>query len=331
MQKTDFIQQLTKFSYINYDVNLSRFTTLKIGGNAWAMAEPRSKEELIEIHGFCMAYGIPFYIMGFGSCVVADDRGFKGLIINTRKLEHTPILVEKSILQVSCGQYFPRLVMYCQKLGLSGLEWGIGIPGTLGGAVWMNAGAGGSSISSTIENITVWDGYKEFELSRDDVRWGYRYSEFQNNPSVLILGAQLKLVQSSEGQVEKVIEERLKTIKDTQPRTYPSVGTVFIKGRGYLSTGIQVGGVMCSEKNPSWIININNGTSRDMYKIIQKVIYRHIWRGYSPPKIEPIFIPYDIKKDRSHTIKFNHASQIYRHLTTIGKVRRKLMSAIFKG
>lgn len=309
-------------------MNLSEYTTIRVGGPAWAMAEPASIEELTEVHKFAHDNDIPFFVLGFGSNVIPDDRGFRGLIISTRGLNTPPEVVSSSTVRVSCGFYLPRLVVFCQKLGLSGLEWAIGIPGTVGGGIWMNAGASGNDISSVLEEITVWDGNKKLILSKDELKWGHRYSEFQDNRSLLILDARFHLVKSSELQVKQAIQERLEIIKRTQPRSHPSVGTVFKRVVPTLAAGLRVGGMVCSEKNPSWVLNMGNGTSDDIYQLIKRVYWRHLWRGLPLPTIEPIFIPYDMTIETSRTQFFNNPPRTIRYLARFLRLSRSIAKAM---
>lgn len=311
-------------SRVSYDVDLSRYNTLKVGGRAWAMAEPTCTEDLIKIHKFALDNDIPFFVLGLGSNVIPDDRGFKGLVISTRKLNTSPELVSSSVISVSCGFYLPRLVIFCQKLGLSGLEWAIGIPGTVGGGIWMNAGASGNDISSVLEEITVWDGNKTMILSKDDVKWGHRYSEFQENRNLIILGARFHLIESSQSQVKQAIQERLQVIKRTQPRSYPSVGTVFKRVVPRLAAGMRVGGMVCSHENPNWILNMGNGTSDDMLKLVKRIYWKHLWRGLPLPTIEPIFMPYDPTVETSHTQFFNNPPSAIQCLGRIFRLWRLL-------
>lgn len=298
-----------RFSFVRFNVPLKDYSTLKVGGPAWAFAEPATTQQLIDVYEFARTKAIPIWVLGAGSSVIPNDRGFRGLIICTRRVDPSPKRLSSEIIEVSCGVFMPRLVIFCKRLGLKGLEWSIGIPGTIGGGIWMNAGASGSDIYEIVENISLYNGSEIRVVHRDDVRWRPRYSSFQDHPDWLILSARLRLQQSTPELVDQAIHERLKIVKATQPRSHPNVGTVFKANRKALpalAAGLQVGSMICCEENPGWINNLGEGTSSDAYHLVRRVMWRHLWRGLPMPKIEPIFLPYDPCSEVSPTTKFNH-------------------------
>lgn len=293
-----------------------------MGGPAWALAEPEKRKDLIEIVAFARDQDIPTWIIGAGSSIIPHDRGFSGLIVRTRKVQADPIQVAAEIIEVDCGVMLPSLARFCQKLGLSGLEWSIGIPGTVGGSVWMNAGASGRDISTVLEDVSCWDGSRVWTIDRNDVQWGNRYSSFQDHPDWLILGARFRLRQSSPELVEQAIQERLKIIKATQPRSNPNVGTVFRANRRALPAlagGLREGAVVCCPENPAWIHNLGGGTASDAKRLVQRVLWRHLWRGLPMPKVEPIFLPYDPCSSASPTQLFNHPPLIVRAIAKLSR------------
>lgn len=301
---------------------LSQYSSLRVGGPAWALAEPESSHELVQICTLARDHEIPTWIIGAGSNTIPHDRGFQGLIICTRKAEPTPKQIAPTIVEASCGVRLPRLARLCQELGLSGLEWSIGIPGTIGGAIWMNAGASGSDISTVLQDVSYWDGSGVRTVRREDVRWGDRCSSFQDHPSWLILRARLELRQSSPELVGRAIEERLKTVKETQPRSNPSVGTVFRANHRtlqMLAAGLQEGSIVCCQQNPAWINNLGDGTASEARCLVRRVMRRYLWRGLPMPKIEPIFVPYDLSSGVSPTVSFNHPSGAVRFVAQVSR------------
>jgi UDP-N-acetylmuramate dehydrogenase len=308
-------------------VPLRQYSTLKVGGPAWALAEPQSRQELIEIAASARDHDIPAWVIGAGSSVIPDDRGFHGLIICTRKVKSDPAQVSPGIIEADCGVMLPKLARICQELGLSGLEWSIGIPGTVGGAIWMNAGASGTDMSALAEEISFWDGSQVRTVQGEDVHWGGRYSSFQDHPERVILGARLRLRQSSREFVEQAFKERLEIIKETQPRSNPSVGTVFRANRKALPTlaaGLREGAMICCQGNPAWINNLGGGTASDAYRLVRRVMRRHLWRGLPMPKIEPVFLPCDPRSEVSPTLLFNHPPVVVRFMAKVSRCWRFL-------
>jgi UDP-N-acetylmuramate dehydrogenase len=297
------------FSLAKFEEPLCHYSSLRVGGPAWALVEPSTSDELIQAYEFARAKEIPFRVLGAGSSVIPDDRGFRGLIICTHKLDPRPRRLSADVVEASCGVTMPRLAMFCQKRGLSGLEWTIGIPGTLGGGIWMNAGAWGRDISTVALDISFWDGSGVSTVRGEDVRWTYRYSSFQDHTEWVILSARLRLERSTPRAVRQAVKERVRDIRATQPRWHPSVGTVFKANRQALPTlaaGLRVGSMVCCPQNPGWINNLGQGRACDARRLVQLVMWRHLWRGLPMPKIEPIFLPYDPRYGVSPTVRFNH-------------------------
>lgn len=306
---------------------LKEYSTLRVGGPAWALGEPDSVDQLVELFKFARAAGIPIRILGAGSSLIPNDRGFAGLVICTRQVASALERLSSEMIAVSCGVSLPRLTSFCRTVGLSGLEWGIGIPGTMGGAIWMNAGASGKDIAGIVEEVSIYDGAGVRVLHRDDVHWGHRHSSFQDHPEWLILSARLRLQEATSELVQEGINDRLDVIRATQPRSRPNVGTVFkanCKALPTLAAGLRVGSMVCCEENPGWINNLGQGTASDAYRLVRRVMWRHLWRGLPIPQIEPIFLPYDPRSEVSPMAPLNAQSVFVRLVARLSSVWRFL-------
>jgi UDP-N-acetylmuramate dehydrogenase len=319
----------TEYSDVRFNIPLRDYSTFKVGGPAWALIEPKTAQQLVSIYDFARKRDIPVGIVGAGSSIIPDDRGFLGLIICTRKVEPDPEIISSSRIKVSCGMRLPRLASLCQIWGLSGLEWSIGIPGTLGGAVWMNAGAWGGDTSKILEEVYFWDGYQVVTVTPKEIEWAYRYSTFQSHPEWLILSARLRLKESSPQLVAEATKKVRRKIRETQPRSHPNVGTVFKANREALpalAAGLQVGSVICPEENPGWLLNLGQGTASDVYRLVRLVLLRHLVRGLPLPKIEPVFLPYSPQEEESPSLRLNYPSLPIQVIAGIAKHWRFLFN-----
>jgi UDP-N-acetylmuramate dehydrogenase len=271
---------------------LAKLTTMRLGGPADLLVTAHNGFELRALIRFARSRGIPLTLIGRGSNIVISDRGIRGLVVHVRaegsRVEGTTYVAE-------AGVPMARAATETQKAGLSGMEFGLAVPGTVGGAVWANAGAHGSDVKAVIESADVLlaDG-TEARVAADDLALEYRESRFKHppvenaaetaatsGPAEIVLGARFRLEEAS----AEVIKERLDDIRRWrqahQPLGIPSAGSTFrnppdgpsagalIEAAGL--KGLQVGGATVSEKHANFVVNDRKGTAADVRRLVDTV------------------------------------------------------------
>jgi len=232
------------------NVPLKNYTTFKIGGPAKYFFEAKRKEELIEAIKLAKKLELPFFILGGGSNLLVSDKGFDGLVI----------------------KFGQPLSSYVSK----GLEWAVGIPGTVQGAVWSNAGAFEKSMKDVVKEVEVFDTKTEKikNFKSKDCKFGYRDSIFKKNKNLIILSVKIKSKKSNRKKIKQYLDYR----KKTQPLNFPSAGSIFKNPRGFFAAdliercglrGKRIGKVKISEKHANFIVNLGNGKAKDVKKLIK--------------------------------------------------------------
>lgn len=278
--------------------SLKLFSTFKIGGPARFFSIAKTKDEMKERLIFCHENQIPVFILGKGSNTLFDDRGFNGLVILNR-MDY--LNISENEFKVGSGYSFARLGVQTAGLQFSGLEFAAGIPATVGGAVFMNAGAGGQETKDTLEEVTyITSSGIEIVFKKNDLSFGYRHSPFQNREGAII-EAKFVLVrlEGAKKTQKKALEYRLKT----QPYKEPSIGCIFRnpspkEAAAFLIDksglkGLEVGGVKISEKHANFIVNSREGTAQNVLDLIQKV-KEHVYKATGIVLEEEIrLVPYE--------------------------------------
>lgn len=293
---------------LKFDEPLKKWTTFKIGGPARYFFVAENEADLIKAIKISQQLKIPYFILGEGSNLLVSDEGFKGLIIKikNKKLKIKNINKNFKNIKVGAGILLNQLVIKTIKLGLTGLEWAVGIPGTLGGAIYGNSGlTGQKNISSVIEKVKVLEikdsKFKIKNFSKNDCRFGYRKSIFQHKPNLVILSACLKLKKGDKEEIKKEISEILKRRKEKIPNGF-SAGCIFknpefsnrfskflklypewqiFKKSGIIPAGWliekaglkgkKIGGAKVSEKHANFIINEGRAKAEDVIKLIDLI------------------------------------------------------------
>lgn len=269
------------------DFKLAKVTSFKIGGEASLYATPRTIDELFNLIEQAEENCVKYKIIGNGTNLVFSDEGFNGLVISTKKLTELERFGERSFL-VGAGVMLSTLTIRALNEGLSGLEFAVGIPGTLGGAIVMNAGANGGDISSVVKSVTVLENGGIRVLEKEKLEFGYRSSYFLSHPTSIILFAELELISFNE---KEIIEQRMKQNLErrllTQPKE-PSAGCVFKKvgekSAGQLIEeaglkGFKVGGAEVSLVHANFIVNTGSATTKDVLKLI-KIIKTEVYKKF---------------------------------------------------
>ncbi|MBS0623957.1 MAG: UDP-N-acetylmuramate dehydrogenase [Verrucomicrobia bacterium] len=254
---------------------LAEYSTFGIGGPARFFACAQNVQAMREMLLYAKAYQLPYFILGKGSNTLFDDRGFDGLVIlnGIEGCEH-----HEGVFKVGSGYSFPRLGQISAKLGYHGLEFAAGIPATVGGAIFMNAGAGPQQTFDalhTVDYLTEEGALITFK--KDQLQWGYRSTSFQHQKGAIV-GACFVLSKQEEAQAHqrKLLSYRL----ETQPYKMKSLGCVFRNPQGGIAgkwieelglKGLRVGGVSVSTKHANFIVNDQEGSAQDVSELIQKI------------------------------------------------------------
>lgn len=261
---------------IQQDIPLSSYSTLGIGGPAKFFIEIRTYEEASKALEFAKARKLPFVVIGKGSNCLFDDQGFDGLVIYNRIdfLENHP----ENTFFAGAGYSFSLLGSQTARKGYSGLEFASGIPGSVGGAVFMNAGANGRETFESLSEVVFMDSNGNIEtFMRKDIVFDYRYSSFHNMPG-LILAAKFQLTPSSEARSQQIniITKR----KESQPLKEKSAGCIFRNPTNQHSgelidqcglKGFSIGGAEVSDCHANFIINKGSATAEDYRKLIKEI------------------------------------------------------------
>ena len=276
-------EKILKSENIIRNEPLKNHTSFKTGGNCEYFLIPENENELKETIILLKKENIPFFILGNGSNLLITDDFHKGAFISTQKLN---ILEEKDgFITAFCGVKLSSLCSFAASLSLRGLEELSGIPGTVGGAVYMNAGAYGGEIKDTLVKATYLTKDLEIkEILGSECNFSYRNSVFQENGGI-ILSATFKLEMGSKEEIKAKTLELLKKRNEKQPLEYPSAGSTFKRPEGYFAgkliedsglKGYQIGGAQVSEKHCGFVINKENATSKDILELIdfiKKTVY----------------------------------------------------------
>lgn len=268
-------------SNIPYVLNepMSAHTTFKIGGAADIMMTVKNTEELQAAVTACKESGVPYMILGNGSNLLVSDDGIEGAVI-TLDGAFKEISADGEVIEAGAGAKLSRLCSVAMEHGLSGLEFAYGIPGTVGGAMFMNAGAYGGEMKDVVISTTVLtpDGAIR-EVKTDDMQLGYRTSVFKSNGDI-ILFSKFKLHKDNSDDIKARMDDVMGRRKSKQPLEYPSAGSVFKRPEGAFAgtlieqcglKGKTVGGAQVSEKHAGFIINKGGATCADVMNLVKLV------------------------------------------------------------
>ena len=263
---------------VEKEVPLQRHTSFRIGGPARRMAFPDSREQLVILLGLAQECGVKPFILGKGTNLLVADEGLDTLVIKTERMSAIRQLDDVT-LEADAGVSLNRLAVFAQQLGLAGLEFAHGIPGSLGGAVCMNAGAyGGEMKQVVVEVAALFDDGVRY-LTGEEAQFAYRHSLFSDVDAV-VLGAKMRLVKDDSAQIRQRMDDLITRRKQTQPLEYPSAGSTFKRPVGNFAgtliektglKGLSVGGAQVSEKHAGFVINIGGATCADVMELIAQV------------------------------------------------------------
>lgn len=259
---------------------LEKHTTFKIGGPCEVMAFPDSAEQIAGLIGYCRREAIPFYLLGKGSDLLVADEGLSGVVVKLGE-RFSAIQVEGEILTCEAGASLASVCHAAYEKGLSGLEFAWGIPGTAGGALFMNAGAYGGEIKDVLIGVEHLTDRGELEsVSAEALSLSYRHSFYTDHPDYCILKLRLQLTPAPKSEIRARMDELMERRKQKQPLEYPSAGSTFKRPPGHFAAalieeaglkGRSVGDAQVSEKHSGFIINRGKASCREVEELIAVV------------------------------------------------------------
>lgn len=257
---------------------LKNHTSFKIGGPAEEFAEAKSTKDVISLIEYAKEKGIPYMIMGNGSNLLVSDKGVKGLVIKIAKgFDNVEIIGEKVIAEA--GILLSKLSNMVADIELSGMEEVSGIPGTLGGGIYMNAGAYGGELKDVVERVTYLSGGEIKVAEKDELDFGYRHSRFSGTDDI-ILSAELSLKKGDIAEIREKMADFKERRCSKQPLAMPSAGSTFKRPEGYFAgkliedaelKGFSIGGAQVSEKHSGFVVNTGDATAQDVLNLIKHI------------------------------------------------------------
>lgn len=261
------------------DVPMKDHTSMRVGGNAKIVVLPSSVDEIREIIRYLGRNSIPFYVIGNGTNLIVRDSGYNGVIIKLSD-NFSSVTVNENIITAKSGASIVSVSNTACEKSLSGLEFAAGIPGTVGGAVVMNAGAYDGEMKDVVFEVTCLDHAGDMvSLRNDDLEFGYRTSRMQND-SLVVLEVSMRLNEGNRDSIRDKMKELNRRRREKQPLNHPSAGSIFKRPEGYFAgklieeaglRGFRIGGAQVSEKHCGFIINTGTATASDVIELIEYI------------------------------------------------------------
>lgn len=285
---TDKIKKIVGEQNIFTNVPMSQYTTFRVGGNAAYLVNVESEESLIALLKCLREAGMKYYLLGNGSNLLISDRGFDGVMIRLCGdfLNCKSVLagisdnLSVNYLHAGAAASLSKVAQLAAEEGVSGMEFAFGIPGTIGGAVVMNAGAYGGEMKQVVHSVRLLDEeLRAVTLSGEEMAFGYRSSILKQR-QMIVLSVELELFSGDQEQIRQKMNDNMSARREKQPLEYPSAGSTFKRPEGYFAgkliqdaglRGYSVGGAQVSEKHCGFVINRDNATASDVYQLIRSV------------------------------------------------------------
>lgn len=270
---------------VKYDEPLKNHTTFQIGGKCIALIEPKKVEDIIEAIKICRENNLKFFVIGNGSNLLVPDDGYNGVIIKI-KSEFSNIQVEGECLIAHSGAKLSEVYTVAYENSLTGFEFASGIPGTIGGAIFMNAGAYGGEMKDIVESVEVLDldNYEVKELKNEELDFSYRKSIIQRK-NYIVLTIKLKLKKGNKEEIKAVYEDLMERRNSKQPLNFGSAGSTFKRPEGHFASkliedaglkGYHINDAWVSEKHSGFVVNKGNASYKEVMELIeyvQKVVF----------------------------------------------------------
>ena len=277
------LKKLNSSGRVLTDVDFNDLCTFKCGGKAKIVVEIPTLDNFFKVMFYLEKINAQVFVLGAGSNVLCSDKGFDGVIIKLIG-DFARIEFDDEILECGCGVRLINAFVTARDLSLKGLEGGAGIPATVGGATYMNAGAFDFEMAKVIDYVVAYVDGKITYFTREECGFGYRESIFQHN-NAIILRVGLRLEADDKDEIQKKYLELTKKRTNSQPLEYPSAGCVFKRQENIVISkllddcglkGLTLGGAKVSNKHANFIINTGKATSQEIYELI-KVIKKRVW------------------------------------------------------
>lgn len=263
---------------MKFDEPLSRHTTFKIGGPADIFVYPADEDDLLNILRYSADHKMDAFIIGGGSKLLVGDKGFRGFVVSLNAPAFTKLIFDGGFVDSGCGIKIQELIKRAAEQNLGGIEFLAGIPGTLGGALMMNAGWPARAIGDFIEEITAVKGLEKIKLGKNTLKFSYRSSNLEG---LTLISARLKLENKPKDKIEAGMKKNLEKKRQTQELGYPSVGSIFLNPSGSSPAwelidrcglrGKMAGDAAISEKHANFIINRGKAAASDVRKLIDEI------------------------------------------------------------
>ena len=281
MIDSSFLERLRQEAVeVSTDVPMKNHTTFRIGGCADAMCEVKDVPALRNVLALCKAYAVPYFVLGMGSNLLVSDKGVEGLVIVLGGEFNQVARMEDNIVRAGAGCTLAKLCVFAKNMSLSGLEFAWGIPGSVGGAVYMNAGAYDGEMKQVVTTVDYMDAEGLVKRSYwDDLELSYRHSRFTDTDNI-ILSATFQLQPREQDLIQERMNELMERRKTKQPINHPSAGSVFKRPEGAYAAalieecglkGYSCGGAQVSPKHSGFIVNDNNATAEDVRQLIAHI------------------------------------------------------------
>ena len=274
------LESILEKENIKYNEPMKNHTTTKVGGPCDCLVEPSSIDEIKAVIKYAKENNINYYVIGNGSNLLVKDEGIHALIIKITD-KFSDYEVNDNYIKVCAGCSVPKLAQVAKNNSLSGIEFACGIPGSVGGAIRMNAGAYGSEMVNVVSKVGYLDeDCNVVEISNEEAQFTYRHSMFVENPQYVILYAIYKLEKGNKEEITEKMTTNMNSRREKQPLEYPNFGSVFKRPEGYFVgklvddcglKGYTIGGAQVSTKHSGFIVNISNATCKDVLDLIEYV------------------------------------------------------------
>ena len=276
----DMISNILPNLELKRDMPMSKLTSFRIGGPVDCAAFPKTEEELSALLKLCAAYAVEPVILGAGTNVLAPDAGLRNLAIVLKDALEGMERISDTCIRVMAGVTMSRAAVFAAGLNLGGLEFAHGIPGTVGGGVYMNAGAYGGEIKDVCTRVRIMERNGEARwITGEEAAFSYRHSAIEDNPWIVV-AAEFRLTPTPEEEVWAKMKELIGKRRASQPLDLPSAGSAFKRPvGGYAAAlieqtglkGFQVGGAAVSEKHAGFVVNLGGATAADGQELLQQV------------------------------------------------------------
>ena len=274
----DQIREIVGTDYVLEEEPMKRHTSMEVGGPASCFIRPASGEEAAAVLRILKNEAIPYYVIGNGSNLIVRDEGFQGAIMEMMRLSE--ITADGRCVTAQCGAMLKDIARFAADRSLSGFEFASGIPGSLGGAVTMNAGAYDGEMKDIISSVTLLDANgKQVTKTCEEMDFSYRHS-ICSESEYLVLSATFLLEDGNKAEIEEKMEDLSRRRKEKQPLEYPSCGSTFKRPEGYFAgklitdaglKGYRLGGAQVSEKHAGFVINRDRASAADVLALIEHV------------------------------------------------------------